>query len=512
MLRRTFLKNSGVAGAIAAGTLGVETLGIAALGEKAPAKVPAKPPAIVKDRRANSKIAVAVIGLRGIGKSHLSAYLRQSNDVAVTALCDCDSEYLDAAAEALEAKGVSPRPKLYRDLREVFADRDVDAVSICTPNYWHALATVWACQAGKHVCVEKPVSHCIWEGRKMVEAARKYDRLVQADIDSRSNTGLAAAIAYARQNLGAPRWVRITGYKRRKSIGITRGPGKIPETCDYNLHSGPLPLMPLPRRELHYDWHWQWLSGNGELGNNGPHQLDMCRRILGSNAAPRRAISFGGRLGYLDDGNVPNTQLAWFDIGGVPVVFEARALGRVAGDDVMDDLRATTATGKPIRAVCGSTTNCNICAVFENGYLLGQAIYDNNGALVQDFPGRSAPQRAFINALKTGKRDDLCCDILDGHLSANISHIGNISYQCGHRASLAEVRAAAGNFPHLAETFADTERHLAANGVEPEKAALFLGPELRYDAAGEHFTGAHAERANLFLRDTQRPPFAITGI
>ncbi|MDR3227840.1 MAG: Gfo/Idh/MocA family oxidoreductase [Puniceicoccales bacterium] len=464
-------------------------------------------PAIARDRSPNSKINIAVAGLRGIGKSHLSSYLRQSADVRVAAICDCDTEPLGEVAKYLDGKGVAA--KSYRDIRRLFEDKNVDAVSICLPNYWHALATIWGCQAGKHICVEKPVSHSIWEGRQMVAAARKYKRLVQADIDSRSNPGLGPAIAYAQEHLGRPIYASIVGYKRRHSIGLSRGPGRIPPTCDYDLHSGPLPATPLPRKELHYDWHWQWLSGNGELGNNGPHQLDICRRALGKNTAPARVISLGGRFGYLDDGNVPNTQIVWYDYDGVPVVFESRALGRKPGVNIMDSLTGVTATGKVVSHPTSGTSNCNLCVFFERGYLCGNSIFDNDGAPVKGFPGRSASQRAFVEALKTGKQEDLRCDILDGHISANISHIGNISHQTGEHVGLDAARRKVKSFPYLERVFAGMEKHLATHGISLEKEGLCLGRELTFDSTAERFTGTHGDFANLFLRDTYRPPFTV---
>jgi predicted dehydrogenase len=459
---------------------------------------------------ANDRLNVAVIGLRGIGQSHTGAYKRQAGDnVRIAALCDCDTEYLDKAIAALAKDNI--HPKGYRDLRDLLNDKDVDAVSIGMPNYWHALATVWACQAGKHVCVEKPVSHSVWEGRKMVEAARKYKRMVQADLDTRSNPSVAAAIAYMQQNLGKVHYVRIVNYKRRFSIGKIKGPGIIPATCDYNLHSGPLPVMPLPRKELHYDWHWQWLTGNGELGNNGPHQLDFCRWALGRQDAPRRVISFGGRFGYTDDGNVPNTQIAWFDYDGIPVVYDSRALGEKTGIDNMDGFTGHTVTGKQVHHPFKGSANCSIYIFCENGYLTGDSIFDNDGKLVKRFeePGKVGPQVNFVRALRSGKSEDLKTDILEGHLSANISHIGNISYQTGQSVGLEELRQTAAKYPCLEEVFLSFEEHLRLNGIDPAGEDLFLGQELTFDSATERFVGEHSEAGNFFLKDSYREPFVI---
>jgi predicted dehydrogenase len=457
---------------------------------------------------ANDRVNVAVIGLRGIGQSHLQSYRQQSKDVRIAALCDCDSRYLDRDVANLRKEGIHALS--YRDMRDLYDNREIDAVSVCLPNYWHALATVWACQAGKHVCVEKPVSHNIWEGRKMVEAARKYDRLVQADLDSRSNMSLAAAMDYMRQNLGRVLFVRIVNYKRRESIGKITGPGAIPKTCDYDLHSGPIAMMPLPRKNLHYDWHWQWHTGNAELGNNGPHQLDICRWALGKTALPGRVFSFGGRFGYVDDGNVPNTQVAWWDYDGIPVLFDSRALGERKGVDNMDGFTGVTGTGKTVHHPYTGNANCSIFIFCENGYITGDSVYDNDGVLVKKFkePG-VGPHHNFIKALKSGRREDLKTDILEGHLSAVISHQGNISYQLGTRTGWDQIRETAGKYKYMDGVLAGFEEHLRSNGLDPEKEDIYMGPELSFDSQTERFTGEHSEMANLFIKDSYREPFVI---
>ena len=457
---------------------------------------------------ANDRINVAVIGVRGHGLTHISAYKKQSDDVRIMALCDCDSRYLDRELSNLEKENIKALG--YKDLRKLYENKDIDAVSIVMPNYWHALATVWACQAGKHVCVEKPVSHSIWEGRKMVEAARKYNRMVQADLDSRSDNSIAAAIDYMQKNLGKVQYVRIINYKRRKSIGKIMGPGAIPVTCDYDLHSGPIAMMPLPRKELHYDWHWQWHTGNAELGNNGPHQLDIIRWALGKTIVPQKVFSFGGRFGYIDDGNVPNTQVAWYDYDGIPVIYDSRGLGERSGVDNMDGFKGYTSAGKAVHHPYKGDANCSFFIFCEKGYLAESSIYDNDGVLVKRFNESSVgPQFNFVKALKSGKREDLKTDILDGHLSAIISHIGNISYQTGSRVSMEEMRKTAGGFKYMNETLFGFEEHLRLNGLDSEKEEMYMGHVLNFDSQMEKFTGENSEIANLFLKDNYREPFVI---
>ena len=456
---------------------------------------------------ANDRINVAVIGMNW-GRTHIAAYKNQPQDVRIVALCDCDSFYLEREMANLEKDNLKATG--YKDLRKLFENKDVDAVSVVTPNYWHALATVWACQAGKHVTVEKPISHSIWEGRKMVEAARKYNRLVQADLDTRSNNSVAAAIDYMHKNLGQIRYVRIVNYKRRVSMGKVTGPGPIPQTVDYDLHSGPIAMRPLPRKNLHYDWHWQWHTGNAELGNNGSHQLDFCRWVLGKANLPRTVISFGGRFGYIDDGNVPNTQVVWYDYDGIPVVYDSRALGERTGIDNMDGFKGVTATGKKVHHPYKGDANCDMFIFCENGYLNYESIYDNDGVLVKKFnEPQIGPQYNFVKALKSGRKEDLKTDIQEGYTSVTLSHIGNISYQTGKRVSLDELRKTVGEYKYLDDVLVGFEEHLRLNGLDPSQEELYLGPALTFDKSLEKFTGEQAEMANLFLKDSYREPFVI---
>ncbi|MCX7825179.1 MAG: Gfo/Idh/MocA family oxidoreductase, partial [Verrucomicrobiae bacterium] len=232
----------------------------------------------------NETIRVAVAGCRGKGAQHISMFHTLSN-VQVAALCDVDSTILDREAEKLAKKDA--KPATYRDYRKLMEDKSIDAVVIATPNHWHALMAIWACQAGKDVYVEKPCCHNVWEGRKLVEAAAKYKRIVQHGTQSRSDEALQQVFQYIREgNLGKIKWARGLCYKPRPSIGKTSGPQPIPKEIDYDLWCGPAPLTP-PRRNnpkfgpVHYDWHWFWAYGGGDLGNQGIHQVDICRWLLG---------------------------------------------------------------------------------------------------------------------------------------------------------------------------------------------------------------------------------------
>lgn len=458
---------------------------------------------------ANDEIRVAVVGFRGQGRSHIRNY-REIPGVRLVALCDADRDVLDKGVE--DCRKHSETVTAHTDVRKMLEDDSIDAVSTATPNHWHALVTVWSCQAGKHVCVEKPVSHNVFEGRKMVEAARTYNRMVQADLDLRSQEGVWDAVNYVKEgHLGEILYARIHNYKRRPSIGLTEGPQPVPESADYNLWTGPAPLGPLRRKNLHYDWHWVWDTGNGEIGNNGPHQLDICRWILGHGRLPRRVMSFGGRLGYEDDGETPNSHIAVFDYEPAPLIYESRGLGRAAGDDIMNDFVFATPGGREVRFEHNSKSpNMGWLIQCEDGYLHQLKAYDNAGRETADFNhGGEKPQASFIKALRSGKREDLRADILEGHRSTSLSHLGNISYRLGERAHRDEVAEWTKKDTVLGDTFGRFEQHLRANGVNPGETPLTVGPWLEFDPDREIFAGPLAERANPMLTRGYREPFVV---
>ncbi|MEI8041512.1 MAG: Gfo/Idh/MocA family oxidoreductase [Verrucomicrobiota bacterium] len=302
----------------------------------------------IKAIGANSDIRVAVVGVRGMGKSHVRNYLKMPG-VRLVALCDADLAILNAEVRQLDKSGV--KVAAYQNIRKLFESKEVDAISIVTPDHWHALATVWGCQAGKDIDVEKPVSHNIWEGLRMVEAARKYHRIVQADLDARSRTTYDEAFEYLQSGaLGRIVLGRGFCYKLRPSIGLAQGTGVIPKSVDYDLWCGPASNGPLKRINLHYDWHWVWDTGGGELAGNGVHQLDAIRWMFKESGLPRRVMSLGGRLGYQDDGQTPNIQITFFDYPTAPIIYETRALPSSPGAKLMDVYDALAATGVRINS------------------------------------------------------------------------------------------------------------------------------------------------------------------
>ena len=445
---------------------------------------------------ANNDIRVAVVGLNSRGKNHLDNLNR--NGVRVVAICDADTAVLDRTVAALKEKNLTV--ETYQDYRKLLENKDIDVVTLATPNHWHSLGGIWAAQAGKDVYVEKPISHNLWEGRKLVESARKYGRIMQAGTQTRSSHAIKEAIAWLRAgNLGKIKLARSLCYNRRDTIGKATEPCQIPATVDYDLWCGPAPKeKELLRKKFHYDWHWQWPMGNGDLGNQGVHQVDMVRWALGYDEVAPRVFSLGARLGYDDDGTTPNTMISWLDYKEVPVIFEVRGLPTKAGADKMDSYRGQR----------------GVSAVFEceGGFMIfpnytTAIAFDKDAKELKKWEGSENHYSNFIKAVRSRKVSDLNADILEGHLSAAISHQANISYQLGKTKSPDEVRDAVKNEKGVAEALGRMEEHLVANNVDLKTATLTLGPVLEMNPKTERFT--NSEAANKLLTREYRKGFVV---
>ncbi len=446
----------------------------------------------------NEKLGVAIIGAGGRGAhSHLPIYARLPDTEILWIVDPDESRGQTAAKDAAKKQG--REPKFARDLREALADPAVDVVSIATPHHWHSLAAIWAMQAGKDVYVEKPVSHNVSEGRRCVEAARKYNKICQTGTQCRSMPGMRDAMEYLHQgNLGEVKLARGLCYKERKSIG-PRGVYPVPAGVDYSLWLGPAPDAPITRRQFHYDWHWQWPYGNGDLGNQGVHQMDIARWGLGEPGLSRRVVSYGGRVGYEepDAGDTPNTQVVMHDYGDKTLIFEVRGLE----------------TG-PFKK-----TQARVGVIFEGAdgmslvipsYDMG-IVYDKSGQEVKRFTGKQDEAQHFVNfldAVRSRKAADLNADILEGHMSAALCHLGNISYVLGQPAAIGEVEQGlpdiGGGAAH--ETFERAKVHLDENDVDP-KVKLQLGAVLKFDPIREEFVENAA--ANELLTRQYREPFVV---
>jgi predicted dehydrogenase len=449
---------------------------------------------LARVRGANDDIRVAVVGIRNQGSNHIG-WFNEMKGVRVVAVCDPDRTFLDR--EKKKAQDRNETVDTYLDYRKLLEDKSIDVIVTASPNHWHALVTVWGCQAGKDVYVEKPVSHDIWEGRQMVNAARRHNRIVQAGTQRRSDAGLQEAIEYIRQgNLGKMKLVRGICYVRRDSIGKVAGPQPVPESVDYDLWCGPAPKGPLLRRNLHYDWHWVWPTGNGDFRNNGIHFIDICRWVIDRNQLPPSVISLGGRFGYIDDGETPNTQLIYYDYKPVPILFELRGLGRKQGDSVMDHYRDTRA---------GVVVEC------EGGWFCGGWAYDNDGKKLRQFQrdDGGSHKANFIKAVRSRKPSDLTAEVLEGHLSSALCHMGNISHCVGKEASAEQVAQAVKGNSHLEEALGRLEEHLSVNRVNFQETPRILGACLQMDPAHETFTGDFSDQANRLLKRPCRHPFVI---
>ncbi|HEX4128960.1 MAG TPA: Gfo/Idh/MocA family oxidoreductase [Pirellulales bacterium] len=477
--RRRFLEESMLAAtaALAAGGVGKNLLAA----EKKDDKVDVSP---------NEKLAIAIIGVNGRGQSHMSGFARP--DCEVVYICDADEEVGQKRCADMAKKQGGRKPKFVRDMREVFDDKSVDIVSTATPNHWHALCAIWAIQAGKDVYVEKPVSHNVSEGRRIVETARKYNKICQTGTQSRSMPGTIAAIEYVHGGkIGDVKIGRGLCYKRRKSIG-PRGTYEVPASVDYNLWAGPAPMSPLTRPKFHYDWHWQWECGNGDLGNQGIHQMDVARWGLNGDALCNAVYSYGGRFGYEDAGETANTQVVACDYGDKSLIFEVRGL------------ETQPLKGASVGVIFEGSDGYVVMTTYNNG-----AAFDPKGNMVTQFGSKNGKDNShfgnFIDAVRSRKHTDLNADILEGHLSSALCHLGNISYRLGTLMSMSDAKAKLQDAT-ATETFDRFAQHLRDNDVS-ESTQVRFGQALQLDPTKEVFVGN--SQADAMLTRDYRAPFVV---
>jgi len=406
---------------------------------------------------ANDRVNLAVIGIGGRGTAHVNSYMKL--DCHLAALCDVN-QAAQERAQALVEKGKGHKAKVYGDMRKVFEDKDVDAVSIATPNHWHALSTIWAVQAGKDVYIEKPVSHNVFESKQMIAAARKYNRIVQAGTQSRSTAHKMKAMELLKDGIiGKVYMAKGICYKRRPSIGhkpdIATPPG-----IDWSQFLGPAPLRPFNELRFKYNWHWFWDTGNGDIGNQGVHEMDIALWGLGRTTMPKAAVSMGGKYVYDDDQETPNTQMATFDLGdGRQLLFEVRGMVSPGEADL-------------------STRSVNV---------VGNVFYGEDGFLSVDgdrFSVHKGDKRElvmegkaertniephmenFLNAVRSRKREDLNAEVAVNALASNYVHLANISYRVGRSLKWDAARE---RFAGDTEADAMLTRKYRAPYIVPEK-------------------------------------------
>jgi predicted dehydrogenase len=489
--RRTFLKSS-LAGGLALGM-----------------------PAMVRGGSPNGTVRLAIIGLGdtkaagGVGgRGHqLIPHARAVPGVKIVGLCDVDPSFIAREAQAFKNRGEDVAA--WTDLRHVLDDKDIDAVVVATPNHWHALATVWACQAGKDVYVEKPFSYDVWEGKQAVAAARKYNRMVQVGMQNRSSE-LIASIAEGVRRLGPMRYVHALVYRPRTGIGRVTAPTPVPETIDYDLWCGPAPKGPLMRKQLNYEWHWFWDTGNGEMGNNGIHIIDLCRWLMGQEHPAPRALSIGGRFAFQDCGETPNTQIALFDYQPAPLICEIRNVkARSSAEGI----------GKYRNLESGMIIDC------EGGCFAGDAtggtFFDKQGKEIRAIkPSYFGDAEAlvtrhltnFIESVRSRKRNVLSAESLIGYRSVVCCHMANTSHRLGQRETAEAIAESIRGSSELADAFERCRDYLRENEVDLSATPATLGPWLTFDAQQERFTGDFAEQANALARRRYRGPYVMPEI
>ena len=459
------------------------------------------PGLLASARGANDEIRVAVAGIRGRGGAHVT-HFQGLKGVKVVAVCDPDSQVLGDWVKQFKDK-YGAAVSGYADVRELLDRKDVDVLVIAAPNHWHSLMTVYACQAGKHVYVEKPVSHAIEEGRKMVNAARKYNRIVQAGTQHRSCPAVKEAAADIQRGIyGKVLWVHCSKLNARDTIGKVTTPQPVPSHIDYNLWAGPAPMTPVMRKQFHYDWHWQWNWGDGEMANWGIHYIDDFRHMLGWNDVPTQVIAAGNRFAWDDNGETPNMHFALFDYDGLPVVVDIRNLP--------DPKRRGGKSGALyLERRDGNWIQCENASVrISRG---GGGAYDKNGQRIKQYKGDAGATHAqnFIDCVRSGRRQDLAADIEVGHFGTAVCHQANIAWRAGAEASVDEVRESVKKHEDALNTLNDMLEQLDGNGVDPARNKFVLGPALTYDRKTERFVGPNADKANKYIACSYREPFVM---
>ncbi len=474
--RREFLQRSALLSAgLAAGTVAT-----------------AAPDTATKKGSANERLRVAVVGVKGRGMSHVGGF-NGVNNCEIATVCDCDESVIGNAMKAI-TKTRGEAPKYEKDIRKVLDDKSIDIIAIATPNHWHSLAAVWAMRAGKDVYVEKPVSHNVREGRLVVEAARKYGKICQTGTQSRSTTGMREAQAYIHAGkIGKVSLAYGTCYKPRGSIGKVTGEQPIPKGLDYDLWCGPAPKLPLMRSKLHYDWHWTWAYGNGDLGNQGIHEMDKARWGLGKMQLPKSVVSVGGRFGYVDDGETANTQLSLYDFDDAQLIFEVRGL------------KTDAYKGAMVGNIFFGSEGYVVCPSYSSG-----VAYSPDGKKLQEFKGGGEDSHFanFVKGVRSRKITDLNADILEGHLSSALCHLGNISYRLGTEATFDKDVTAFTDCKDATEAVVRMQQHLKDNKIDLSTAVGRIGPKLAIDPKTETFLGNNA-KANAMLFREYRKGFEI---
>jgi hypothetical protein len=428
----------------------------------------------------------------------LSGSFDKLDGVNITGLCDPDEKRLGLAAERY------PKAKTFTDLRKLISDDNIDVAVVATCNHWHCLAAIWAMQAGKDVYVEKPLSHSQWEGRQVVAAARKYDRICQMGTQQRSDPMQASIKQFLHEEkaLGKILSARVNRYGIRGSIGKRSTPLQIDKTVAYDLWLGPAQDKPIFRDKLHYDWHWDWNTGSGEMGNWGVHVLDDLRNNVFQDkvALPRRILGGGGRVVWNDAGETPNVHFAYFDTGDIPVVIGLSNLPAAPG-----------AKRGPDHPGPGS----GYIAYCEGGRLEGQrgraAAYDNDGQRIKSFPSGGGPshQENFIEAVRRHDRSIQNAEVAVGNDTTGWCNLANIAFRAGSTFSYEEARQRGNAIEPWGSLISEMDKHLEAYDIKLDGGEVLLSEILELDPQTEQFVGEHAAQGNQFLKREYRKGYEV---
>jgi predicted dehydrogenase len=442
---------------------------------------------------AGERVGIGVIGLGGRGGNLAKAFAGQSG-VEVVALAEPDGQRREATAKRF------PRATAYADLRKLLENDAVDAVAIATCNHWHCLAAIWACQAGKDVYVEKPLGHNQRESQVLVDAARKYDRVVQVGTQHRSDpVQERIKDLITSGELGAMQLVRASRHGTRKPIGRRTTPLPIPEHVDYDVWLGPAADEPIYRERLQYDWHWDFNTGNGEMGNWGIHVLDDVRgtALQDRIGLPRRVLAGGGRVAWDDAGNTPNVAFAYYDTGIVPVLF--------------------TLSNLPTpKAMHPKGVGTGYVVQFEDGYYAGGrgggAVYSNDGKQIRRLRGDGGRRHVanFLDGVVHRDRTRLNAEAEVGHLSTGWCNVVNIACRIGGQYSRDEALEINRGYGPWRDSLERVEDLLERHGVDPTSDDFRVSPVLEIDPKAQRFTGPHADEANALLgREYRKAEFSL---
>jgi len=480
--RRRFLARAGAAGVIGA-------VGAQAFSQSFASDSP------------NDQISVGVIGLGWRG-SELLSQVSRLRGVRVVSLCDVDSALLEKAHQQF------PGAQQCVDLRRVLDDPGIDAVLIATCNHWHCLAAIWACEAGKDVYVEKPLAHSLWEGRQLVNATRRYGRVLQTGMQQRSDPmqDEIRSFLHNEKSLGGIREVVAVRFGTRASIGKRSAPLPMPTTLDYDLWLGPGKDEPIYRDKLHYDWHWDWNTGNGECANWGVHVLDDVRNVVFEDRVrlPKRIACSGGRLAWNDAGKTPNVQLAYLDADGIPVFF------------ALSNLSESRDSKQPLRYDQVDSGYIVLCEGGSYHGCRGRGIaYDLDGKEIRKFSGDSGGGHLgnFFDVIRSRKHSSLKADAETGHYSAGWTHLLNAAYRSATESDVKLIDAAAGQSIVFDKLQTILNAQLDSHCASRSDNSVRMSGLLLVDNVDERFEGQTSAEANRHLaRREYRSPYIVPTI